>query len=106
MSFNPNDSSEILITGNEFFEKYSLNKNSFSRMNSSLFQRYETMNILGHLWMDLFVILLVTNQGDVYSINQHGEIIHKWKIDFRFSSIDHVNLLLVSRGLFIATKFV
>jgi hypothetical protein len=76
VSFNPNDSSEILLTGNQIFRRYYLNNGRFVLHD----QRNESLNINCHCWLNENIILLGINQGFIATVNKHGHIIQKYNV--------------------------
>ncbi len=95
VSFNPNDSSEILITGNEIFQQYRLNNKKFYPN----IQRCESMNIISHCWFNENEILLAIQGGFIYTITKHGNILQRYNIND-----DILCLIRYSRGVFVSTK--
>ena len=80
ISFNPIDSSELLITGNHIFREYRLINGRFSSLGQGQFQRCESMNINCHCWLNENTILLGLDIGSICTINKHGDIIKIYNV--------------------------
>lgn len=80
VSFNPIDSSKILITGNHIFRRYRLNNGHFSAHDQGEFQRYESMNITCHCWLNEKHILLGLNTGFICTVNKDGDLIQRYNV--------------------------
>ncbi|CAF1123424.1 unnamed protein product [Adineta steineri] len=80
ISFNPNDSSQIILTGNHIFEQYRLNNGRLSQYKQDEFEQYQSINITCHCWINENHILLGLDYGFIYIINKHGQIIQKYNL--------------------------
>jgi hypothetical protein len=80
VSFHPNDSSQILITGNQIFRRYYLNNGRFSANDQGQFQQCQSMNITCHCWLNDNHILLGLNTGFICTINKHGDILQRYNV--------------------------
>ncbi|CAF1441079.1 unnamed protein product, partial [Adineta steineri] len=80
ISFNPNDSSQIILTGNHIFEQYRLNNGRLSQYTQEEFEQYQSINITCHCWINENHILLGLDYGFIYIINKHGQIIQKYNL--------------------------
>lgn len=80
ISFNPNDSSEILLTGNHICRQYNINNGKFSKSNFGEIKRCESLNITCHCWIDENNILLGLNTGFIYRINKNRDILNEYNV--------------------------
>jgi hypothetical protein len=80
VSFNPIDSSQILITGNHIFQRYRLNNGHFSTHDQEEFERYQSMNITCHCWLNENDILLGFKTGFICTVNKYGDILQQYNV--------------------------
>lgn len=96
------DSSEILLTGNEIFDKYRLNKNRLTNSTCEL-------NIEYHCWMNSSLILCLTDENDLHLLDQYGNSIQFFdKSQINSSPLKKnwiISFVSYSRGFILSTRF-
>jgi hypothetical protein len=80
VSFNPIDSSELLITGNGIYVKYDLINNHLSTHGQGEFERCQSMNITCHCWLNENTVLVGLHNGLICTINKHGNLIEQYNV--------------------------
>ncbi|CAF3849927.1 unnamed protein product [Didymodactylos carnosus] len=75
-SFNPNDSSSIVITGNHIFRRHRIVDGRFKSVPS---QKHEMGNFKCHCWLNNTHILVALDPGVLWIV-KHGDIVRKYNV--------------------------
>jgi len=92
------NSYEILLTGDHLYECYRLINDRLSPMKDKSLERFQSLNINCHCWINQNYLLLAVDSHLIYLIDQLSNVIQTIEID------QIVCLLSYSCGVFVATK--
>ncbi|CAF1654987.1 unnamed protein product [Adineta ricciae] len=80
ISFNPINSSNILISGNDFVEEFHLNNGTISRIFREEFSRYSSSKITAHCWLNESHMLIAFENGFLCILNKDRQIIQQYYV--------------------------